>query len=627
MREVEFSGHFERSQLVVGEHNTVHLYEGTVVQQLAPGEIPAPEPRSRPQNRLPKAAAPALGRECDVEVADGLLAQGLPVEFYGPPGIGKSAMLTELALGANGSRTDGIVHHNVGGTPLEDVLQWLFEVFWETKQPWAPGRLRVGEYLRDLQALVVLDDVATSADEMPALLAALEGSTVLIAATEPRLDAAADGTVALRGLPGTAAITAFERCLRRPLEPDEADAVQALVTRLEGVPALVLDSARLVRDGVASLSDLASEPAAALERRRVIALSDAQRRLLALLVELAPAAAPVELLEQAVDVSGADAEALEEAGFAESRSPRYALSRPLSPPALEELPRPEPDRVLTLLAEVARREALSPEWAPAVVAALEWGRRVGELNLVATTARAVDGMLLRALRIGAWGMVLESGFAAAHEVGRATDEAYFLHQMGTRYLLLGEHERAEEYLKRALAVRNKLGEDVGFAATRFNLGVLHGTEHRRPLAAGAAAGAALAPIFVGRFSRGTFAVIGLAAGVALGVSVGSQSSGSNLAATQVSGHAPLVAKTVVLPGRVITRTISRPVTAVPTRASVRTLTVAGPARVVTATATIVAAPRIVTHTVAATVTHTVATVATHVVTTRVPTSVCIDCKP
>ena len=268
---VEFSGEFTGSQVVVGEHNTVNRYEGTVVQVVPAGTEPTPVARPRPQTRLPRAGDALLGRDEELIAARQGLGDGRSVEFWGPPGIGKTALLNQLAVTAGTEWSDGVVHARVAGQPLEDVMQWLFEVFWTAEPRWAPGPLRVREYLRELQILLVLDDAGFSADETAQLLETCEHAATILAGTEPHLDPT-EPAVALRGLPADASVAAFERALRRRLDNGESAQVTALVGNLEGVPALVTEAARMIRDRVCRLTDLASDPVAQLDRRRLLPL-------------------------------------------------------------------------------------------------------------------------------------------------------------------------------------------------------------------------------------------------------------------------------------------------------------------------------------------------------------------
>ena len=264
--------------------------------------------------------------------------------------------------------------------------------------------------------------------------------------------------------PSPDALAVFERCRGRPLTPAKSASARRLTEDLQGVPGLVVEAARAVRDGVCELSDLAERPAAELERRRVLALSEAQRRLLALLAELSPAAMPAALAASE-DGGEADLRALERVAFAQSGSPRH-LARPLTSTPL---PAVDPVGLLERVAAGGGGDGDGlREAAPSLVAALEWGQRAGALDTVVDAARAVEGGLLRCARTGAWGAALECGASAARDSGRAGDEAYFLHQQGTRWLTLGRHEIAEENLLRALELRERLGDRAGAAATHHN---------------------------------------------------------------------------------------------------------------------------------------------------------------
>ncbi len=533
-RAVEFSGEFERSQLVVGDHNTVHRYEGTVVQVSPQGSTPEPRPAERPQTRLPRAGEQPIGRDNELHTAWTALAGDQPSEFYGPPGIGKSVLLRRLARESGRTWADGTVHARVAGQPLEDVLQWLFEVFWTSDPHWAPGPLRVGEYLRDLRALIILDDVDFSSDEVASLLDQCSQSTFLLAGTQAHLDPMAH-TIALRGLPSAAGVAAFERCLGRSLDDAERARVTHVAMRLEGMPALVLEAARMIRDGLCSFEDLDDSSAAELARRRVVALSGPQLRLLALLAELAPSAVPTRLLTAASGAASSDLETLESNGLVEAGSPRYALARPLPSATREELPAMDAEPILVWLTRTARAGTVDEDAMPAAVATLEWGLRMGMLDAVVDAARELDPALLRSRQTGAWGEAIGCGAAAARESGRAADEAFFLHQQGTRWMCLGDTDRAEGHLRPALELRQRLGDDLGIACTTHNLEVLHGgaagwhsgNGDRKGAngtrGSGHAAGSSPSLSALWPWGLATLgAIIGLGVGVALGNSGGAQ---------------------------------------------------------------------------------------------------------
>src|SRR4051794_8752704 len=287
-QQVDFSGHFVGSAFAVGDHAVANTYNGTVIQRFAPGTMPRPLPRGRPQRRPPRDPVDLLGRGAQLMQVDAALGDaGGAIAFHAPAGAGKTVLLKHVALGTGHAWPDGVVYLRVGGQAPEDVLQWLFTVFWDTGEVvYAPGPAQVGEYLRDIRALVVLDDADLGVPAVEQLLNAAHSCGFVLGAAEPVL---AGGAHRLGGLDADAARRLFARVLGREPAEDGRAAVDALIAGVEGLPGYVVTAAELVRDGLCSAADLIDAPRAVLVRRRVQALPAAQRELLALLAELAPA--------------------------------------------------------------------------------------------------------------------------------------------------------------------------------------------------------------------------------------------------------------------------------------------------------------------------------------------------
>ena len=122
-REVDFSGHFERSAFAIGDHAIANTYNGTVIQQFAAGTAPRPTRRPPPQNRSPRDPVDLLGRSSELGRIDEALRSGSAHAVHGSPGVGKTALLKHVAGRAGDGWPDGVVYANVGRQPLEDVLQ------------------------------------------------------------------------------------------------------------------------------------------------------------------------------------------------------------------------------------------------------------------------------------------------------------------------------------------------------------------------------------------------------------------------------------------------------------------------------------------------------------------------
>ena len=463
----EFSGHFERTAIAVGEHAVANTYNGTVIQRFAAGTAPRPTRRPPPQRRPPRDPVELLGRGAETERIAAALGSASALAFHGSPGVGKTALLKHVAQDVGATWPDGVLYANVGAQSLEDVLQWLFTVFWDTGEvTYAPGRLHVGDYLQHVRALVVLDDVDLDAADVERLLGSASDCSFAIGAAQPPLR---ERSYPLRGLEAGAARQLFARALGRVPTAAEEQVVDAFVARVDGLPGYVVTGAELVRDDVCAPGELVEQPGAALARRRLVALPVEQQQLLGLLAELAPAAVPSDRL----DPEAADQlERLRAAALVERHSPRYTLAGPVDAQLARDLPHMS-------AAELLRRWAAEPEGvraddAPSISAAMAWGQRTGEHEEVLRAAKALAPAVVRTGRTGAWGSVVQVGLAAARRLDRVGDEALFLHERGTRLGCLGDLNQAYEALTRARDIRRQLHDEDGAAVTEHNLRELFG---------------------------------------------------------------------------------------------------------------------------------------------------------
>jgi outer membrane biosynthesis protein TonB len=117
--------------------------------------------------------------------------------------------------------------------------------------------------------------------------------------------------------------------------------------------------------------------------------------------------------------------------------------------------------------EVRRRAAPIEHLASAVLAS-------GDARMVLWLAQTYGEYLAAAGALGRWQRLLELGLRAARGVGDRAAEAWSLHQLGTRALLVGDRAHAEALLRQALSIRTAIGDGAGIRATQHNLGVLLG---------------------------------------------------------------------------------------------------------------------------------------------------------
>ena len=472
-------------QVAVGnnivQYNVAH---GGVVQVAAPEELPDPQPRPLPlpANLRGRKPRKLVGRDRELAAAGSALEEGIPVQFYGPPGIGKTSLLKALAHLPGDEAPDGVLYHLAHGEDVDDTLQFLYETFYVSKVPFVAteAQLRLG--LGGIQARIVLDDLGASRDELESLLDVLPAASFVIAS--PRRTLWGDGkAVALRGLGADAALELLERELGRSLEGEERAAGTAIVTALEGEALRILEVAAHVTERNEDLRALAEELSAArtdeLHRKLVDSLTPDERAILEVMTALGGATLPAAELAEITGVADAGAlvESLIRKGLLQAHSPRYSVTNgPAVAPLLDTDSWDRP--LLDYFSGWAERNRRTPEKvlenAPAVLAVLSAAARNQASADLLRLSRAVEEPFVLAGRWGAWRQVLGHELTAARGIRDRAGEGWALHQLGTRALCQGDPGAARNHLTQALRIRESLGDVDGAAATRHNLRFLLG---------------------------------------------------------------------------------------------------------------------------------------------------------
>ena len=440
----------------------------TVIQA---GTVPAPTLRAMPVRFRAAARVEAVGRDEELALA-GSASPGSPVELYGGDGIGKTTVLKLVAEDPS-PPSEGVAFESIRRRSLDEVQAKLYSVFWECEVPFLPGPAEIGEYLADRNALLLLDDCELDRDDLEALLDGAPRSTFVIGSETRNLWS--QGTARrLTGLKPAAGVALLERELGRAIEPGQREDAEAVVERLEGRPQSLVETAALVLDGRAGLAELARDAPAMARRIDAETLTASQQRILAVLGAIDGAALGVEHVADLADAPDAERELadLERRGWVKGQSPRYRLIRPLpsglAPPAPAEIADPLLDNLGVWARERATPTTIADE-AEAIEAALALGAASGRWRAALSLAVAAGSRLPLA---GAWTAsrrVLSAGLAAARALRSESAEAYFLHQLGSLALLLGESEDALSQLNQALQIRERLGDLEGAELTRHNL--------------------------------------------------------------------------------------------------------------------------------------------------------------
>ena len=488
-------------QLVATPQTAVHI-QGDVHGQVAVGQYvvqigsvkgglvyinqqgqPAVRPRPAPVRRLPRPFTGLLDRQTAIGAATAALGSSRVFELYGQTGIGKTALLRHLAHAAP-EEGDSILYLPVMDQPWMDLLQQLFDAFYETEMPFKPSDGQILHYLQAVSGIVLLDDVKLDRYSIDLLANVLPNSAILLASEERHLWDDEGSAHRLGGLPMGEAVRLLERALGQRLPARERAVGKVLCTLLDGHPLNILRASALVRDqgmpltGVTRQLQVAS-PADRLTELELASSTKPERRLLAVLAAFGGAPIHVDALVTSQgnrDVSGM-LEDLSRRGLIMIDGAHYQLSGSLVQ-ALEG--RWDAGPVLDWFADYFQNRAelywRIPEDILAnlesIMHVLSWSIREGRWSKALELARIVEGPLALANKWGAWEAALESGLQAARRLEAKEAEAWALHQLGTRALCLEEKESAQTSLIQALRFRETLGDHQGAAITRHNLDVL-----------------------------------------------------------------------------------------------------------------------------------------------------------
>ncbi|MFD5879914.1 ATP-binding protein [Streptomyces yangpuensis] len=511
---------------------TVNPVDGSEIEPLRPGTE-----RGRPAKRdaaaraardmaarppvLPGpaiSARPLLARDEELERLVRLLGRGRSVRLTGPSGSGRSALLDAVATRCTGLAPDGIVRlSGYGHQQPGELLHALYAAVYEAPRE-RPEQDVLLARVRDIGAVVLLDDLEMGGSALDELLRATPECAYLLAAT-PDTKAPSDDShieeVFLTGLGRADCVALLEAGVGRPLTDEETAWAEDLRFASEGLALRFVQAAAMLRQrdelNHGDEDDDEEEPGVFEERPRDNAVVP--------LPTLAEGAAPAELLASRVSESAraalriacalggelphhthlpalvgdthADTAVAEllACGLLTPVGSRYRLATGVAR-QLEDVGYAE------TVSEEARTAARHYAWwtghasvvpervaaeADAVLAALAGADVVAAAVLARTAAPAFAA----SLHWEAWERVLRSGAEAARKAGEVAEQAYFHHELGVLALCEGRLDRARAELETSIGLRGALADKRGTVAGRRALALVVDRE---------AAGAASPPL-------------------------------------------------------------------------------------------------------------------------------------
>jgi Divergent InlB B-repeat domain len=433
---------------------------------LAPRRIALPLPR----HAVPPTPSGAVDREDERAALLRSLAPGTAIEIHGVADIGKTVVLLGALVAADPRLPDGIVYVYARHKPLSDLLQEVYDGFFEHDPPVLQRDQELRRTLAQRRALVVFDAIDLDRQDAGQLSLALPGCALVLAARGRTLGTGP--AIRVAGLDETAAVELVEQELGRALTEGERAEVRGLWQSVDGHPFRLLQAAEAVRDGNGTFAEAAGgDPALAEMLTRSVPANG--RDVVALLAALQGEAAGIGPLTACAGLQAADVAAeLARRRVLATGSPRYRVAGATAgaPPSAVLDAEPRWRKALTgWAAEPDREPADVLEEAPLLLDV--FARAVARAPAAATVAlaRAIDGPLAWGRRWGSWGEVLEGAHDAAVAGADPHGEAWALHQLGTRAYCLGDAQTAVTQLEAALALRERIRDREGAAATRHNL--------------------------------------------------------------------------------------------------------------------------------------------------------------
>ncbi|MFG2024180.1 ATP-binding protein [Streptomyces sp. NPDC048825] len=522
-------------QLVSGDFLlTVNPVDGSEIELCPPGERPGRPVKFTPAERAELARAarppvppgpslprmPLLEREEERERLVRLLARGRSVRLTGPSGAGRTALLDAVADDCADLAPDGVVRLSGYRRTVADLLHDLFAAVYSAPL-YRPEPDELLALVREIGAVVVLDDIEFGGGSLDELLDATPECAFLISATPEVAAPSADSLleeVFLGGLGRAGGLELLERAVGRVLTEDEANWAGDLWFESEGLPLRFVQAGALLRQRdqlradpnafdefgyyedapvdapfdaedlqdvpLPSLADGAA-PAALLASR----LSDSARATLRIAVALGGEVPHQAHLPALVGDTHADAALAELVGCAlvTPVGSHYRLAAGVHTQLVTVgYASDAEDRATTAAQHYAwwaGHPSVTPERvaaeADAVLAALTALVSIaeppveGEEESVAVQlARAVAPAFAAGLDWGSWERTLQAGDEVARVAGDVSEQAYFHHELGILALCGGQYDQARAELEASVGLRGAVADKRGTVAGRRALALV-----------------------------------------------------------------------------------------------------------------------------------------------------------
>ena len=489
MTNVSIGGNVTDSVMVFGNDNYVVKIgdvNGGVVNIIKPSDKPKYSARSTPVMIKPRAFPSLLDRENEFEAIKKASQLSTPVSVWGQEGVGKTSFIRHLTHTLDaGSFTSGLVYLNASGLGYEDLLQALFDSFFDSDSSYKPTTTEIIHALQNIKALIFLDDLQFGRDEAASILNAAPSSIFILSSKERSLWGEGE-VISLQGLPESESLKLFERELSRPLNEQEKPTVKKICSLLQGYPLQILQAASLARDSGKPLENILSEITNEKTENKSMAylsmanLSDSEKQIIALLAAAGGNTVSLEHIKGIFKGGNGqnDIQRLITLGLVQSHSPRFSIADTLvsSISATWDLTSWQ-DVLLSYAINWLSQQpasALVEESSGLLIHTMKNAGERKKWREVIQLGRALEKFMIFYKRWQSWSDILNLILTAAKALNDTKVQAWALHQLGSRALYLGYASEAKTFLSQALNIRQAIGDKAGLAITQHNLNTLNG---------------------------------------------------------------------------------------------------------------------------------------------------------
>ena len=442
----------------------------------------------------PSAPREFIGRENELKTLDGLIKPHGAVIVHGHDGIGKTTLVKQAAQSSAASAMrDGVVFERAIGEAgksleFEDLLQRLFDALYESNPPLKVSASTAKTHLGNTKPLVILDGF----DLPPADLISLpdyfpQGS--LLVTRQSSYPGEGFDSVALLPLPRNQSVELLITKAGLQRNAQEITLLNEVCQSLEDVPLAITTIAKAIREKRTTVADATSQlkrlqsPSSdktqgAIERSFALVSSFLNMEERVVLIAAAAAEGTSLDREMLEGIAGREAiNSIESLELLQANSPRLRL-----PDGLKQFIRSDPNntsifrkKLLDRLTQQLETRALDFDFISDelgnLLGLIRWAESEKRWEDVIQLGRAIDPYLTLRGLWDAWQTVLQQILSAADQLSDTATRAWALHQLGSREIGAGSVPQARKLLVHALRIREAIGDEIGAAYTRHNLGI------------------------------------------------------------------------------------------------------------------------------------------------------------